>query len=104
VYVLVADGSADVHEADDCTSLEVRIAADEGASDALAASGLGRWDGGTEVDLAVGTLHALARATARAPGWEDRWAAMVAYAARSGWLSADKTTVRAHIVAGTATT
>jgi hypothetical protein len=104
VYVLVVDGSTDVREADDCTSLEVRVATNgvAGVSAALTASGLGRWDGGTEVDLAVGRLHALAQATATTPDWEQRWVAMLAYAARSGWLSADETTVRAHVVVGTA--
>jgi hypothetical protein len=105
VYVLVADGSAGVRDADDCTSLEVRIAAKggPGAGDGLTASGLGHWDGGTEVDLVIEDLHALAAAAATAPDWADRWVAMLAYAARRGWLSPDETTVRAHVVAGTPT-
>lgn len=101
MYVLVANGSASMREADDCTSLEVRIASGDrlGVTDALTSSGLGRWDGGTEVDLTVQRLHALADATATAPDWEQRWAAMLAYAARSGWLAPDGSTVRAHVVA-----
>jgi hypothetical protein len=105
VYVLVANGSAAVCEADDCTSLEVRIAPGDyaGVPDALTASGLGRWDGGAEVDLTVQGLHALAHATATAPDWEQRWTAMLAHAARSGWLAADGSTVRAHIAADSGT-
>jgi hypothetical protein len=100
VYVLVTDGSAAVHEADDCTSLELRIEASDraGVTDALISAGLGRWDGGSEVDLNVQGLHALAHARATAPDWEQRWAAMLAYADRSGWLAADGSTVRAHVV------
>lgn len=100
MYVLVTDGSAAVHEADDCTSLEVRIDAGDraGVGDALTIAGLGRWDGDSEADLTVQGLHALAHATATAQDWEQRWAAMLAYADRSGWLAADGSTVRAHVV------
>jgi hypothetical protein len=105
VYVLVADGSADVRDADDCTSLEVRIAADDSAdlSGALAASGLGSWAGGTEVDLVVDGLHALAHSAATTPDWAQRWTAMLSYAAGKGWLSPDGATVRAHVVTDPAT-
>lgn len=100
MYVLVTDGSAAVHEADDCNSLDVRIEASDraGVADALNSAGLGSWDGGPDVDLIVQGLYALAHATTTAQDWEQRWAAMLGYAARSGWLAPDGSTVRAHVV------
>jgi hypothetical protein len=99
VYVLVSNQSASVCEADDCTSLSVRIAAAEDA-DALTEAGLGQWSGEEEMDLDVAQLHVLAAAAATLPDWEQRWTAMIDYAARSGWLAPDRSTVRAHLVNG----
>ena len=97
MYVLVSNGSAAIYEADDCTSLEVRMDPAEDST-ALAAAGLGQWSGTGEIDLTVGGLHFLARAAATLPDWEERWTKMIAYAARSGWLAPDGSTVRAHVV------
>src|ERR1700759_2105268 len=97
VYVLVSNGSATVYEADDCTSLEVRIDAAEDSA-TLTKAGLGRWDGAGEVALAVDRLRSLAKASATLPDWDQRWMAMIDYAARKGWLAPDGTTVRAHVV------
>jgi hypothetical protein len=97
MYLLVSNGTAKVCDADDCASLEVRLDAVED-SDALARAGLGRWDGAGEIDLFVGRLRTLARASATVPDWELRWSAMIDYAARSGWLAPDGSTVRAHVV------
>jgi hypothetical protein len=97
MYVLVSNEAVAVYEADDCTSLEVRMDAGEDSS-ALAAAGLGQWDGAGEIDLTVARLHSLVRSAATVPDWERRWTAMIAYAARSGWLAHDGSTVRAHVV------
>jgi hypothetical protein len=100
VYVLVTDSAADVCDADDCTSLEVRIEAANSA--ALVTAGLGEWNGEDEIDLNLARLHALAGAAATTPDWEQSWTAMVAYAERKGWLAADGSTVRAHIASESA--
>jgi hypothetical protein len=97
MYLLVSNGSAQVYEADDCTSLEVRIDAAEDCA-TLARNGLGHFDGAGEIDLTVDWLHTLARESATLPEWEQRWTAMIDYAARKGWLATDGLTVRAHVV------
>jgi hypothetical protein len=100
VYVLVNDNSATLHEADDCTSLDVRVAAAERDSlDAkLRAARLGTWDGGAETDLDVARLRNLAQQAATLPDWSGRWDAMIGYATTKGWVSAEGGTVRAHVV------
>ena len=97
MFVRVSNGSVNVYEADDCTSLEVRVDEAE-SSAALSAAGLGDWAGTSEMDLNVAALHALARAAATLPDWEERWTAMLAYAERHDWLGPNGDTVRAHIV------
>jgi hypothetical protein len=100
VYVLVNGNSAAVHEADDCTSLDVRVtAAERDSLDAtLRAARLGSWDGGAETDLDLVRLQDLARRAATLPDWSARWETMIGYATTKGWVSADGRTVRAHVV------
>jgi len=93
-------GAAQVREADDCTRLDVATSLEAADLDTvLAATGTGTRDG-ENVLLDVGALRERARAAAAAPDWESRWAAMIDYAARKGWLSLDGTTVQAHIEQG----
>jgi hypothetical protein len=100
VYVAVTTAGVRVGAAHDCTSLDVRATADSrpALDEALRRSGLGAWDGGAEADLSVAELHERAAAEDVSPGWAQRWAAMIAYAGRKGWLSGDGTIVRAHVV------
>jgi len=104
VYVEVTAAGVRVGAADDCTSLDVRAAPDSRPSldEALRGSGLGAWDGGTEAGLNVAELRRRAAAQDVSPDWAQRWAAMIAYARRQGWLSRDGTTVRAHVIDPTA--
>jgi hypothetical protein len=88
-----------VGAADDCTSLDVRVAPDLRPSldEALRHAALGGWDGNAEADLYLAELRRRAAAAGVSPGWVQRWDDMIAYAAQRGWLSADGTTVRAHV-------
>ncbi|MCU1658613.1 MAG: hypothetical protein JWO57_3269 [Pseudonocardiales bacterium] len=101
MFVAVTQDGIEVGEPDDCRSLDVRAAAgDMAAVDAaLRAGGLGRWDGGAEADLDLADLRRRAQTGAISDSWPARWDAMVGYARGKGWLSADGTTVRAHVVA-----
>ena len=100
MYVAVSPAGVRVGDADDCTSLDLRTAAGSRSSldEALRRSGLGAWDGGTEADLHVPGLRSRAAAEDVSSDWAQRWEAMIAYARRKGWLSADGTTVRAHVI------
>ncbi|GAA4658684.1 hypothetical protein [Amycolatopsis dongchuanensis] len=89
-----------VAEADDCARLHVgtTLAPDE-VDAALRATGTGRLaeDGNALLDLR--TLHARARSAAASADWADRWEAMIAYARKKGWITADGTAVQAHVEA-----
>jgi hypothetical protein len=97
VDVDTASGHTVVREADDLTSLSVRIgqAADHQAV-ALALGPLGRVDGGAHAWLDVAELRAAAGRAAD-PTWLSEFEKMISYAASQGWVNEDGTAVRAHI-------
>lgn len=100
VVTLAADGAL-VQDADDCRRLHVETVLDPaGLRSALQRTGTGHAgdDGTVWLDLAV--LRSRAQLAATAPDWADRWTAMVAVAERSGWLSEDGRSVRAHVERG----
>jgi hypothetical protein len=103
MIVQVTPAGVSVHDADDCTRLSVDTAlAGAELEAALRAHGAGEraggaHGGGDDLLLDVAALHERARAAASAPDWESRWTAMIDYATRKGWLSADGTAVRAHV-------
>jgi hypothetical protein len=97
IVVLRADG-ATVRDADDCGRLHLETGLDdEAVRAALTTTGTGRLadDGTAWLDL--GVLRGRAEAAATAPDWTERWTAMVAYAERKGWLSADGRAVQVHL-------
>jgi hypothetical protein len=100
VYVEVTAAGLHIGAADDCTSLDVRTARDSlpALGEALRRARLGEWDGGSQADLNVAELRARAAAQGVSAGWAQRWEAMIAYARRQGWLSADGATVGAHVI------
>ena len=100
MYLAVTVAGVSVGAADDCTSLDVRTARDLRSSldEALRQGNLGQWDGGDEADLRVAELRRRAVAEGVSAGWDRRWDDMISYAGRRGWLSADGTIVRAHVV------
>ena len=91
-------GAVVVGEPNDCTRLHVSTALDPSAVDeALRCSDTGHLrEDGTAL-LVLDTLRARARAAVESPDWDDRWQAMVGYAAAKGWLSPDRTHVEAHV-------
>ncbi|MTD54064.1 hypothetical protein [Amycolatopsis pithecellobii] len=103
MYVKVARTPArpepSVEENDDCTRLHVVTEGlDEAAVGAvLAGGGLGRPGTPGQVWLDVAALRARSRGAAR--DWPERFAAMIAYARRCGWLSPDGGLAAAHIAA-----
>ena len=100
MYVAVTAAGIRLGDADDCTALDVRAAADVRPSldEVLRRSRLGTWDGGAEAELHVAELRSRAAPGDVSPDWAQRWESMIAYAGRKGWLSDDGATVRAHIV------
>lgn len=100
MYVTVTAAGVRLGAADDCSALDVRVDADIRPSldETLRRAQLGSWGGGAEAELHVAELRARAAAGDVSPDWAQRWSAMIAYAARSGWLSDDGTIVRAHVV------
>ncbi len=99
MIVELTTGGVDLRDADDCTRLSVSTAlSDHDVDVVLARSGAGtRVTDGRDVLLDVAMLHQRARALAPAADWEDRWTAMIDYAATKGWLTTDRSAVRAHI-------
>ena len=100
MYVAVRGTQVEVGDPDNCRALDVRVSAADrrGLDDALRAAGLGGWDGGDEADLNVAALRAAAALGPVGADWPSRWEAMVSYATTKGWLSADGTQLRAHLV------
>jgi hypothetical protein len=101
VYVEVTSAGVEIGEPDDCTALDVRLSGAGTAvlETALPATGIGTWDGGEHVELDLAELRRRAGLGQVGADWPQRWDAMVGYAGRKGWLSADGRTVRAHVVA-----
>jgi hypothetical protein len=99
MIVEVTTDGLDVREADDCTRLSVSTTLPDPQVDlALVRTGAGtRAADGPDVLLDVAMLHQRAKALASAADWETRWTAMIDYAAAKGWLTDDRSAVRAHI-------
>jgi hypothetical protein len=94
---LDADGAV-VEDADDCGRLHLETAlVGDRLRMVLAITQTGRVGADGAVWLDIGVLRSRARMVARAPDWEARWSAMVDYAGRKGWLSADAHAVQVHV-------
>lgn len=98
MIVRIAATGTVVLDADDCTRLHVESDLDADAlQKALAATGSGNLDGRDTVWLDVAVLRSRAQLVAEAPDWAQRWEAMIGYAERKGWLSADESAVQVHV-------
>lgn len=86
------DGTVLLREATDLRRFSISMPDTEPARAALA--GLGRVDGPAHAWIAPSRVRALAGDVP--PGWDEEFAATVAYAARNGWTDADGA-LRAHI-------
>ncbi|GAA4523233.1 hypothetical protein [Amycolatopsis samaneae] len=97
MFVHVSGDGARVAEGDDCTRLHVASELDPAATGAaLREAGLGELaDGRDDARLSVEALRAAASRDPVGEDWPGRWDAMLAYAARKGWLDGEKVT--AHV-------
>ena len=86
-----------VEEGDDCTRLHVIVEElDEVLmGTALTQAGLGQQGKRGHALLDIAALRS--RSRSGAPDWEARFDAMIEYAKKSGWVSADEKLVTAHI-------
>lgn len=101
MIVLLATEGAVVQDADDCTRLHLQTSlAPEAVRDTLASTGTGELIDDSTAWLDVDVLRSRARAAATTPDWEERWAGMIAYAGKKGWISPDSSRVQVHIERG----
>jgi hypothetical protein len=98
VIVRLSAEGAVVREADELGRLHLETDLDADAlRSALKTTGTGEL---VDVDTAlldVAVLRSRAALLAEAPDWAERWADMIAYAARKGWLSEDGRSVQVHV-------
>ena len=94
-----APPSVALHEPSDCKRFHVAVRGEDedGVRHALADSGVGTVDAEDDdhVWVSVDAVRRLAAGQV-APGWDDEFAGMLAYAASKGWMNADGTSIRAH--------
>lgn len=98
MIVRVTDTKIVVEDRGDLTRLHVATRLDADAVNEVLVrlrAGCLTDDGSTLLDLAFLRVHAEAGGVG--DDWGERWQAMIDYAARKGWLSADGRLVRAHV-------
>lgn len=97
IVQLTAAGAL-VAEADDCTRLHLETAlSGRELRSALATTNSGSLIDDATVALDLSVLRSRAKVVATVPDWAERWTAMVAYAEKKGWLSADGRSVQVHV-------
>lgn len=106
MYVEILRGTAGhravLVDASNCSRLHV-AAADASTADvhaALEAAGLGSMVAGSDDDtcLTLSTLREMAFAQANDSSYPDQWEAMISYARRMDWVTADGAGILAHII------
>jgi hypothetical protein len=98
MIVRMSTAGAVVQDPDDLADLRLDTELDtERLRKALTTTGTGELsdDGTALLDVAV--LRSLAVMSPTAPGWSERWAAMIEGAERRGLLSADRRSVRVPV-------
>ena len=85
-------------EPDDCKRFHVAVQGGDhaGLAEALAAAGAGSLDGSGEALIDIAAVRRLASGRVTS-GWDDDFAAMLAYAGTKGWLSETGDAIRAHV-------
>ncbi|OLT11876.1 hypothetical protein BJF78_25890 [Pseudonocardia sp. CNS-139] len=98
VIVQLTSAGVAVQDADDLGRLHLRTDLDaDGLRAALLKTGTGALVDADNALLDVAVLRSRAALLTDAPDWADRWAGMLAYAERKGWLSADGRSVQVHV-------
>lgn len=77
-------------------SVQAGSASDAQVGEALAASGLGSFDG-EHAWLSIDAIREAGSAQSTDPAWAEQWAGTVAYAADHGWVDESGANVRAHV-------
>ena len=94
---LTAEGAV-VQDADDLGRLHVQTDLDaDGLRTALKTTGTGELVDADAALLDVAVLRSRAALLATTPDWAERWAEMIAYAERKGWLSDGGRCVQVHV-------
>lgn len=94
MVIVIEDGGVHMDDPSDFKGFKVVVKEGEDPS-AIEAVGSLADDGAAWI--AVDAVRNLAGAAATVPGWEDDFAAMLAYARTKGWLNEAGTAIRAHI-------
>jgi hypothetical protein len=102
LYFRISSQSVELIEPDDVTSFHAVCPAGLGygaLAEIVQKEDLGEiLPAGGHLMVPLGTVRRMAAGRV-GPDWEQKFDAMVAYAARKGWLSEDGTKVRAHLEA-----
>jgi hypothetical protein len=98
VIVRLSAEGAVVQDADDLGRLHLQTDLDpDRLRTALKTTGTGELVDAETVLLDVAVLRSRAALLATTPDWAERWADMIAYAERKGWLLDDGRCVQVHV-------
>lgn len=110
MHVMVHPTGARLVEAEDVRAFDVVVDPRlDGAALAAALDGVGEHEPagehpGGHVRVRLDWLRAQAAQQGLGAAWQQAFDGMVGYAASKGWVDAERTTVRGHVVAGPAPT
>ena len=94
MVIVVEDGGVRMVDPSDFKAFKVVVKQGE---DPAAIAPVGRLADPDTAWIGVDAVRNLAGAAATVPGWEDDFAAMLAYARTKGWLDDTGTEIQAHI-------
>jgi hypothetical protein len=93
MVIVVEDGGVHMQDPSDFKAFKVVVRGDD--ADGLGA--VGRLADRDTAWIGVDAVRTLAGAAAGIEGWEDDFAAMLAYARTKGWLDESGTEIQAHV-------
>ena len=94
MVIVIEDGGVRMVDPSDFKAFKVLVKEGEQAS---AIEAVGRLADADTAWIGVDAVRNLAGAAATVPGWEDDYAAMLAYARTKGWLNDAGTEIQAHV-------
>ena len=94
MVIVIEDGGVHMQDPSDFKAFKVVVQEGE---DASAVSAVGRLADPDTAWIEVDQVRNLAGEAAGVPGWEDDFAAMLAYARTKGWLDEAGTSIQAHV-------
>jgi hypothetical protein len=93
MVIVVEDGGVHMNDPSDFEAFKVVVH----GRDASPIAVVGRMADDETAWIGIDAVRNLAGAAVRVPGWEDDFAAMLAYARKKGWLDAAATEIQAHV-------